>query len=91
MRSFAIEEPGSPVPALYATLEPTNSENHDENLRPLSNFKTIVTDIKSPPGGTLETHADVSARLKNRFPGIVETHVALGAAPESGNITQNKI
>ena len=24
MRSFAIEEPGSPVPALYATLPATN-------------------------------------------------------------------
>ena len=72
-------------------LEPTINENHGKKLRPLSKFKTIVNDIKSPPGGTLETHADVSARLKNCFPGTVKTHVALGTLPESGNITQNKI
>ena len=27
MRSFAIKEPGSPVPALYATLLTTDDEN----------------------------------------------------------------
>ena len=66
-------------------LKPTISE------KSWLKFKIIVNDIKRPPGGTLETHADVSARLKNCFPGIVEAHVALGAAPESGNITQNII
>ena len=32
MRSFAIEEPGSPVPALYATLDLINRDEHGEEF-----------------------------------------------------------
>ena len=36
MRSFAIEEPGSPVPALYATLVPNRFLKSAENETHLS-------------------------------------------------------
>ena len=60
MRSFAIEEPGSPVPALYATL-PTTRPHWAKEMPSRIGTTPIVEYLR-------KAYADDLAKVKNRSP-----------------------
>ena len=55
MRSFAIEEPSYPVPALYATLGPSVS---NDRVTPLGIFPSHVQSGKAIVSGLSQSNAD---------------------------------
>ena len=64
MRSFAIEEPGSPVPALYATLPHCANHLDKGHMQPQERVDLLNLLVFSPGEGRIASVVPKTPRLK---------------------------